>query len=160
MRLLLFVTVAGLSCFPLGACGTTEVQAESGSRPSPQVVRGDINTALLITLCKKIDHLIGLIKGPRPVSASSGGYRSGQVKMAPIKGSIVNYDNETKLAVINVGANGGVECGYVLDVTRGGSYIALLVIDTVYDNAAAGTIRFITLCESVRCGDVVSNIIQ
>ena len=79
------------------------------------------------------------------------------VKMDPVRGAVVNADNDTKLAVINVGKNAGVKRGYVLDVTRGGSYIARLIIDTVYEKAAAGTIKFTSPGESVRAGDQVTN---
>ena len=157
MRLVLLVAVAGLICVHLVGCGTPGVQAESDSRPNAKVVRGDINTALLITLWEKIDHLIELIESPRTLNGNPKLIISPPVKLVPINGTIVNADNDTKLAVINVGTKGGVERGYVFDVTRGGSYIARLEIETVYDNAAAGTIKFTTPCESVRSGDQVTN---
>ena len=160
MRLVLLVTFVGLSCFLLVGCGTTEGQGESDPRPSAQVVRGDINTALLRQLCEKLDHLIDLVENPRTVNENSNGLIGRPVKMIPMSGFIVNADNDTKLVVIDLGSKDHVWRGCVLDVTRDGRYIARVEIDTVYPNASGGTIEFLTPGESVCSGDIVSNTLK
>lgn len=74
-----------------------------------------------------------------------------------VHGVVVQADNETRLAVINRGKNSGVERGYVLDIVRGGSYIGRMLVDSVHEQAAAGTIKFLSPGQSVMPGDEVTN---
>ncbi len=63
---------------------------------------------------------------------------AGALEVPPIRGSVVNFDGEYGLVLINVGSQDGVKRGFEFVVSRGDEYVSKIVIHEVYDKIAAG----------------------
>jgi len=63
---------------------------------------------------------------------------AGALEVPPIRGSVVNFDTQYGLVLVNVGSQDGVKKGFEFVVSRGGEYVSKIVIHEVYDEIAAG----------------------
>jgi DNA repair exonuclease SbcCD ATPase subunit len=77
--------------------------------------------------------------------------------MAPVKGQVVNADNNLKLVQANVGSNQGVKRGWILDIVRGGTYVGRFRVDTVGPTYCAGMVTLLADGQQVAAADVVTN---
>jgi len=63
---------------------------------------------------------------------------AGVLKVEPVSGNVVSVDPDLGIVLVNVGARDKVKKGYEFTVSRGGDYVAKIIIHEVFEEAAAG----------------------
>lgn len=76
--------------------------------------------------------------------------------MPAVNGAVVGADASTKLVMVNVGSDHGVERGFVLDIVRGDRYIGRMRVDNVIGPGVSSGVMTLT-SGSVQTGDRVTN---
>ncbi len=79
----------------------------------------------------------------------------GAAKVEPVSGNVVSVDAQLGIVLVNVGAENNVKKGYEFTVSRGGDYVAKIVIHEVFEEAAAGRLLEGYTRTPVKIGDRV-----
>jgi hypothetical protein len=81
---------------------------------------------------------------------------------APVKGQVLAVDSAVDLYLISVGSKDGLKVADELTVFRGDSFVALVVVDRVFDDKASVTVKKVNgkpfKKSDIRQGDKVANV--
>ncbi len=78
------------------------------------------------------------------------------VAAPPINGQVSQVNGELGFVILSVGSNDNVKVGYQFVVSRGSSYIADVIVDTVEDNISSARIKFTKPGGAIRVSDAVT----